>query len=50
VTKTLYYNQADLAAAGKAFNAFFPDEMAPDLGIDMHPGAIRFYKEIGLLK
>ena len=49
VTKTLYENKPALAAAGKAFNNFEPDKMALDLGIEMHPGAVRFYKEAGLM-
>ncbi|MFK7875775.1 MAG: TAXI family TRAP transporter solute-binding subunit [Paracoccaceae bacterium] len=49
VTKTLYENQAALATAGKAFAGFDPAAMAPDLGINIHPGALRFYKEVGLI-
>lgn len=49
ITKALYSNKEALAAAGKAFSDFSPDEMAPSLGINFHPGAVRFYKEVGLI-
>jgi TRAP transporter TAXI family solute receptor len=49
VTKTLYENASALAAADKSMLTFDPEKMAPDLNIEMHPGAVRFYKEIGLM-
>lgn len=49
VTRTLYDNAAALAASDKSMSAFDPAKMAPELGIEMHPGAIRFYREAGLL-
>ncbi len=49
VTKTIWENRADVAAkhgAGKAINE---KNAARYTGTDFHPGAIRFYKEAGLI-
>ncbi|MCP4329932.1 MAG: TAXI family TRAP transporter solute-binding subunit [Alphaproteobacteria bacterium] len=48
IAKATYGNKADLAAAVPAFNGFDPEQMAPDIGVPYHPGAIKFYKEVGL--
>ncbi|PHR92512.1 MAG: C4-dicarboxylate ABC transporter substrate-binding protein [Blastopirellula sp.] len=48
MVKTLHANKAGLVASHKAFNGFQPDAMARDLGIPIHPGAAKFYKEIGI--
>ena len=50
ITKVLHDGQAALAAANKTFNNFDPAAMAPDLGVEMHAGALRFYREIGLVE
>ena len=47
-TKTLYTNRAEVVArhgAGKAIN---PTNVVKDTGTPFHPGAIRFYREIGI--
>lgn len=49
VTRLLYENAASLGAAAPQFAHFDPVGMAPDLDIAMHPGAVRFYREVGLL-
>jgi TRAP transporter TAXI family solute receptor len=48
LAKTLHENKAELAAAVPAFKGFDPQQMSPDLGVPYHPGAIRFYKEVGI--
>ena len=51
VAKTLHTSKADLAAAHPSFNAMNPDNLAvqqPD--VQYHPGAIRYYKEVGVWK
>ena len=48
LAKTLHENKAELAAAVPAFKGFNPQQMAPDLGVPYHPGAIRFYKDVGI--
>ena len=48
LAKTLHENKGELAAAVPAFKGFDPQHMTPDLGVPYHPGAIRFYKEVGI--
>ena len=48
LAKTLHENKAELAAAVPAFKGFNPQQMAPDLGVPYHPGAVRFYKDVGI--
>ena len=51
MVKAIYQNKAKLAAALGVFNKFNPADMAPQLtGATYHPGAIKFYKEVGLWK
>lgn len=51
VVKALHENKEALAAAHPSFNAMNPDELAaPQPGVAYHPGAIRYYKEIGIWK
>lgn len=48
VTRTLWENRADVverAAAGRSIN---PENVVRDTGTEFHPGAIRFYREIGI--
>lgn len=48
VTKTLYENRAQVVqrhAAGAAIN---PQNVVRDTGTEFHPGAIRYYREIGI--
>lgn len=49
VTKLIHANAEGLKAAAPQFGKFDAAAMAPDLNIEMHPGAIRFYQEVGLL-
>lgn len=50
VTKALYENKAGLAATFAAFNLFDPGKMAKTVkDVPFHPGAIKFYREVGLL-
>jgi TRAP-type uncharacterized transport system substrate-binding protein len=41
--------KADLAAITKAMATTTPKMMAVDIGVPMHKGAIRYYKEVGAL-
>lgn len=48
--KAMHGNKKDLAASFRPLGGFQPDAMAQDfskLGLQYHPGAIKFYKEIG---
>jgi uncharacterized protein len=49
VVKTVHDHRADLIKAHASFAAFHPDSMAKRSGaLRYHPGAIAYYKEIGL--
>jgi TRAP transporter TAXI family solute receptor len=51
VAKALHDNKADLQATFPPFGLFNPQNMAkPVQGVPMHPGALKYYKEIGLTK
>jgi uncharacterized protein len=51
VVKAIYENKPDLVASFPALGSFSPQRMAiPIQGMDFHPGALKFYKEVGLLK
>lgn len=48
LTKSIAMNKADLAKSFGAFNGLNPEKMAKNIGLEFHPGAIRYYKEAGL--
>lgn len=49
VVKAAHASKKDLVAGHPSFNAFNPKRMAVKYGsLKYHPGAIRFYKEIGI--
>jgi TRAP transporter TAXI family solute receptor len=47
--KGMVDNKADLAAIAKAISGITPKMMAEDIGVPMHKGALKFYKEVGAL-
>lgn len=49
VLKGMVDNKADLAAIAKAMSDTSPKMMAEDIGVPMHAGAMKFYKEAGVL-
>lgn len=48
LTRNLYENREQVAERHPAGNAINPNNAARSTGTDFHPGAIRFYKEIGI--
>lgn len=52
VVKALYENYKELAPAHPLLNEWTPDKFVQTLGLaaPYHPGAIKFYKEVGLWK
>ncbi len=50
ITKTMWENRAEIASQHKAGNAINENNVARYTGTEFHPGAIRFYKEIGIWK
>jgi len=50
VAKALHDNKKDLATTFRPFGLFDPSKMAkPVKGVTFHPGAAKYYREIGLL-
>ena len=49
VLKGMVDNKADLAAIAKAMGSITPKMMAEDIGVPMHKGAMKYYKEVGAL-
>jgi TRAP transporter TAXI family solute receptor len=49
VLKGMVAAKADLTAVAKAMGDATPKMMAEDIGVPMHPGATRYYKEVGAL-
>lgn len=49
VLKGMVDNKADLAAIAKAMGQTTTKMMAEDIGVPLHKGAMRFYKEAGVL-
>ena len=47
-TKTLYTHRAEVVKAHKAGKAINEKNVVKDVGTPFHPGAIRFYREIGI--
>lgn len=46
--KALYEKEQDLLASSPFWLGFQKDGMAKDVGVEYHPGAIKFYKEMGI--
>jgi TRAP transporter TAXI family solute receptor len=50
VTKAIHQNKEALAATFAPFKLFAPDKMAkPVQAVEFHPGALKYYREIGLV-
>jgi TRAP transporter TAXI family solute receptor len=49
MTKAVAANINDMASVNKAMTGLTPKEMAADIGVPFHPGAAKFYKEVGAL-
>ncbi len=49
MTKAMAANVADMAASNKSIAGLTPKIMAEDVGIPLHKGAAKFYKEVGAI-
>jgi TRAP transporter TAXI family solute receptor len=49
MTKAMAANVADMAASNKSIGGLTPKIMAEDVGIPLHKGAAKFYKEVGAI-
>ena len=47
VVKILHVSKAEMVKGAPVFREFQPDRMAEDIGVPWHPGAIKFYREMG---
>jgi TRAP transporter TAXI family solute receptor len=50
VTKAIVEGRGDFVNVSKVMKGVTPDYMAQDYGLPFHPGAAKYYKEIGALK
>ena len=50
MTKTIALNTKTLATVAKDIAALTPKGMAADIEVPFHPGAAKFYKEVGLTR
>ncbi len=50
VAKTLYEHAGDLRSGGTHWRRYDPKLIAKDLGVEHHPGAVRYFKSAGLMK
>ncbi|WP_430397743.1 TAXI family TRAP transporter solute-binding subunit [Ferrovibrio sp.] len=50
ITKAMATNLADLVAVNKAMAKVTVNDMAEDIGVPFHPGAAKYYKEVGAIK
>jgi len=48
--EAIHNKQADLVASGPFWRGFTTEVMSKDVGVEYHPGAIKFYKEKGQWK
>ena len=49
MTKAVHAGLADMAAINAAMKGLTPKQMAEDIGVPLHPGAEKYFKEIGAL-
>ena len=49
MTKAMAANVQDMAAINKAMAVLTPRMMAEDIGVPFHPGAVKYYKEVGAM-
>lgn len=49
MTKTVAANISDMASVNKAMAGLSPKDMAADIGVPFHKGALKFYKEAGAM-
>ena len=48
VTRSLFASRAELAAAAPAYASFGPETALEGIGVPLHPGAARFWREQGM--
>ena len=48
MTKAIYENRTRVAEIHPAGNAINPENVVRDTGVEFHPGAVRYYRDIGI--
>ena len=48
MTKAIYENRAGVAEIHPAGNAINRENVVRDTGVEFHPGAVRYYRELGI--
>jgi TRAP-type uncharacterized transport system substrate-binding protein len=49
MTKEMATHVADMAAVVKPITGMTAKDMAVDIGVPFHPGAAKYYKEVGVM-
>jgi uncharacterized protein len=49
MVKTMAENIPDMVAVSKSMSNLTPQIMATEMGVPMHPGAVKYYKEVGAM-
>ena len=49
MVKTMVDNMADMVAVNKSMEGLTPQIMASEMGVPLHPGAAKYYKEVGAM-
>jgi TRAP-type uncharacterized transport system substrate-binding protein len=49
MVKTMAANVSTMAAVNKSIEGLTAKDMAVDVGVPLHKGALKFYKEVGAL-
>lgn len=50
LTKAIYENKSYYEGVHSSFKDFYPEKMTEGLAIELHKGAEKFYREVGLIK
>lgn len=50
LTKAIVENRNKLGEVHSAYKGLTPEKMAQDIGIPFHPGAVKYYKEVGAME
>ncbi len=50
IAKSMWENRSELMSISSALEAYNEENVVSGLGVDLHPGAEKYYREIGLVK
>jgi TRAP-type uncharacterized transport system substrate-binding protein len=49
MTKAMASNVSSMSAVVKSIDGLTPKDMAVDIGVPFHKGAVKYYKEVGAM-